>query len=130
MSIFRNDTLFQTACRTGDIILVKNIMELDRDTAKDSYAFQLACVSGHLNVMKEFFSYARSIHLNDGIAFRLACAKGHLNILYYFFDNKVNISLCDKYAFKTACQYGQYDVARWLYVLNCNAQQSADNEVF
>ena len=82
-------TDFIEACKLGNLDKAKSIVQANPEQnihAESDFAFQLACMHGHLEVAQWLVNYVVSIkspidiHAESDFAFRWACWAGHLDL--------------------------------------------------
>jgi len=141
---------FRLACRSGNLELVKFLLSLSNDAsfeveendssfknaeennmeintnADGDHAFQCACVSGNLELVKFLLEYAKmnnmeiNINADDEYVFRLACGSGNLELVKFLLEyakinnTEININVDDNYAFRIACGSDNLELVKFL----------------
>ena len=112
-----------TACQTGDISLLHELLALDGDQYIDVHAggeagFRWACACGHLNVVRELLTLGDArridVHARNENGFQEACLLGHLDIVRELLalegDRRIDVHAGEEAGFRNACTCGHLTV--------------------
>lgn len=98
----------------------------------NSYAFQLICESGDLEVAKYFIKLCPDIVEESTMysGFIRACIGGQLHIVEWLITIKPNIDIIayDNMAFNLACYKGHANIVKWIYNKQPNIDISINND--
>jgi len=133
-----------SVCENGNLFELESISDnLTHLHVKneDNKAFRIACLHGHLEVLKwlvdKFGLTVMDVRCNENWAFRIACLHGHLEVAKWLVD-KFRLTIedvrsLDNYAFRLACSHGHLEVAKWLvdiFGLTIDDVRCLDHEAF
>ncbi len=141
------DKLFLLAARLGHTSAVRTLLHLGqitRDTTpavpatstavmgtlhprhNEDYAFRVACMNGHVQVVRELLQLAGAhrvdVHALEEHAFRLACQNGNVDVVELLLsltgDRRVNVAAERHEALQRACEFKRVEVVRRLLDLS------------
>jgi len=113
---------FRRLCITGDVDLVKNYYEFNKNqiniSDQNDYLFKRICQSGHLIIIKYLLEIKPDIDIShdEEEAFCLASQEGHLHVVKFLLEIKpnINISADNDRAFRLSCLSGNFDLVNYL----------------
>jgi hypothetical protein len=89
--------------------------------APDTRAFQEACYEGDIYRAQQLQALGVDIHADEEYAFQLASVGGHLNVVQWLWQLKAAGPYRIHEAFLSACSRGRTSVAIWLHGLDSKA---------
>ena len=107
----------------------KYFIEEDIDIhVQNDYAFQYACETGNLELVKFWVdNNADIIHADDDLALQLAARNGYLEVVRYLINNGADIHADNDWALQLAAKNGYLEVVR--YLINNGADIHADDDL-
>lgn len=112
------ETFFYSCCENNDMRLAETIF-LEYDCINFQDAFEIACLSGSLDVAKWLFSisYDINISINEEYIFRNVCGNGHIDVVKWLLYVKPNIKYECKNAdaFTRAAKSGHINICEFLF---------------
>lgn len=120
-----NENLFLACCGNGSLEIIKWFYSLGINYVYGinsciPRAFQLSCITGHLDMAKYLYSSEQiDIHLKKEKVFRTVCHNGHMEIVKWLYQldshNKIDIHVKNENAFRKACVYNNINIVKYLF---------------
>jgi len=150
---FNNEVLFRKACSSGNLILVKFLMnesnkikQIDINAWYDN-AFKRACKHNHVDIIKYLYCLSlkinKPININSGsnYCFRMACKNDNLFIVKFLYKASlkynaiININVLQDEAFKYATENNNYEMCKYLWEISKKHKMTIDikrdsNQIF
>jgi hypothetical protein len=138
-NIIVTHSMFETACRDGDLLLAKQLLEINKDVNLDSSLdektpslafinFRSAFFNNHLEICEWLLYLTPNLNIsyNNEECFCKVCMEGNIELAKWLYNinNKINISIYFYYPFKIACKNGHIDIAKWIISI-CDINDNA-----